>query len=197
MGYPTFEDIDNKNYNDYNIKSTSFYERESKDLLPISQYENIKQCPYCYLELELHEFINHIYIHESMFTLFTDSEQCNLLDTALLQDTSDSTKMNKDMNMNMDNSMLDAPSSIMISNEIELQEKEDLSDPADDFEIIDKNEVVKQMKKETITKKIFKKIKVSASQMQVIMEVIKNSKEKSKFQIKSSPTSGQKLIIFK
>ena len=78
--YNSYDNLDrNKNLNNINIKNNS---RTSDTLIPTkssqTQNENIKQCPYCNLEFENHELNNHIYIHESQFTLFTNSEQCKL-----------------------------------------------------------------------------------------------------------------------
>jgi len=182
--YNSYDNLDrNKNLNNINIKNNS---RTSDTLIPTkssqTQNENIKQCPYCNLEFENHEFINHIYIHESHISLFTNSEQCCLLSEANAINSGDTKTIN-----------LTAPNSIMISNNNELPNNEHIFDPASDFEFIDKKEVERLMKEDrlresTNSKKItFNKLsEVISNSLQVKSKNVLKPKKKSQGGCKSA-----------
>ena len=92
INYPSFDNLDGNNHiNNFNINYNNINYNNNTSQLHVdsktannyiatksSENENMKQCPYCNLEFENHELNNHIYIHESQFTLFTNSEQCKL-----------------------------------------------------------------------------------------------------------------------
>jgi len=149
----SFDDKYCKNYNYCTINSDSLVHETQTNIInsePLK--DNLKKCNYCYLEFEHHEFFNHILIHESQFTNYRNSEQCNC-----------NSKSEIYSDFNKDNCDFAAPNSFVNN---ELPSLEDIIDAADKFEIIDKKEVEKQIEEEKL-KSSKKTISGSKSQIKV------------------------------
>jgi len=169
--YPTFHDIDNKNYNNFTINSDSIICKKyitSSNITPENQSQNVimKKCPYCNLEFEIYELVNHIDIHESQITLYSTT-----------------------------------PNSISNNYKNEFPKFEDITDPADEFEVIDKKEVEKLIEEEEklkgykITTSSFKSIrKVNISQVKSTCEY--KQCEPKKKTTKSKKSDGLVVVLF-